>query len=226
MIVVAVPVKDLINAKQRLVPVLAPGERAALAHAMLRDVLRALTSSARVTERWVVTRDAAVETLARELGCRVVGESENRGHTAAVAAAQRRAVEAGARVFVTVPGDVPCVTASELDALVAGVADEPRAVAFAPSRSGLGTNGAALTPPDALPLTFGEPSFQAHLATARRAGFTPRVLPLAGLGLDVDAAPDLERLVADGPATESGRLVAGWSIGARVATVLSGGPAR
>ena len=225
MIVVAVPVKDLVNAKQRLVPVLAPPDRATLAAAMLRDVLRAL-SSARVTEVWVVTRDAAVSGLAREFGCRIVSESDNRGHTAAVAAAQRRAGDVGARIFVTVPGDVPCVGAGEIDALVAAVADEPRAVAFAPSRSGLGTNGAALTPPDALALTFGEPSFQAHLAVARHAGFTPRVLPLPGLALDIDTALDLQVLLADGPTTESARLVAGWSMGARVAAVLSGGPAR
>ncbi|PYM19773.1 MAG: 2-phospho-L-lactate guanylyltransferase [Candidatus Rokuibacteriota bacterium] len=225
MIVVAVPVKDLVNAKQRLVPVLAPAERAALAAAMLRDVLRAVFV-ARVTDVWVVTHDPEVERLARGFGCTIVTEVENRGHTAAVAAAQQRARDLGARVFVTVPGDVPGVTASEIDALVAAVAGEERAVAFAPSRSGRGTNGVALVPPDAMKLTFGEPSFQAHLATARRAGLVPRVLPLPGLALDVDAAPDLEALLAAPAMTESRRLVGTWPIGARVAAVATGGTAR
>jgi len=42
-----------------------------------------------------------------------------RGNTAAVAAAQAAAVGAGARLFATIPGDVPCVTAEEISALVA-----------------------------------------------------------------------------------------------------------
>jgi 2-phospho-L-lactate guanylyltransferase (CobY/MobA/RfbA family) len=33
---------------------------------------------------------------------------------------------------------------------------------------------------------------------------------LPGLGLDVDDADDLAALLATGPSTESGRLVAGW----------------
>ena len=43
--VVAVPVKDLVNAKQRLVRALSPWERMALARAMLHDVLRALVAA-------------------------------------------------------------------------------------------------------------------------------------------------------------------------------------
>jgi 2-phospho-L-lactate guanylyltransferase len=215
-IVVAVPVKDLVNAKQRLVRVLAPVERAALARAMLRDVLRALASS-RVDEVWVVTRDAEVMAIAHRFGCVVVPEDDNRGHTAAVARAQREAVQRGARAFATIPGDVPCVTADEIDALVAAVGTDARAVAFTPSRSGLGTNGVALAPPDALALRFGEPSFEAHLAAARACGLVPRVLPLAGLGLDVDDPTDLAALAAGGEVTESARLVATWSPGARLA---------
>src|SRR5262249_61097347 len=103
-------------------------------------------------------------------GGTVVAESENRGHTAAVADAQARARAARGAVFATIPGDVPCVTAAEIDALVTAAAAAP-AVALAPSRSGLGTNGVALSPPDALTLRFGEPSFDAHLAGARARGF-------------------------------------------------------
>jgi len=81
---------------------------------------------------------------------------------------------------------------------------------FVPSRSGLGTNGVALAPPDAMPLTFGEPSFARHLATARQRGLAPRVLSLPGLGLDVDAPEDLSALLAERSATETGRLVSSW----------------
>ena len=206
-LIVAVPVKDLMHAKQRLTSVLTPDERGELARAMLRDVLRAL-AGAHVDRVWVVTRDAAAAAIARELGAEPVPEAENRGHTAAVALAQAEATRRGARGFLTVPGDVPCVTADELGQIIEGVREG--APVFVPSRSGLGTNGVALAPPDAMPLTFGEPSFTRHLATARQRGLAPRVLSLPGLGLDVDAPEDLSALLAERSATETGRLVSSW----------------
>ena len=59
MIVCAVPVKDLVNAKQRLIKALAPDERMALARAMLRDVLHAL-GGAKLDAVWVITCDVEV----------------------------------------------------------------------------------------------------------------------------------------------------------------------
>jgi 2-phospho-L-lactate guanylyltransferase len=212
--VVAVPVKDLVNAKQRLVRALSADERMALARAMLHDVLRALVATP-LDARWIVTRDPDVTAAAREFGVDVVREAVNQGHTAAVAAAQAEAVRAGARVFATIPGDAPCVTADEILALVTRAA--VGAAVFAPSHSGLGTNGAALAPPGAMPLTFGEPSFDNHLAAARERGLVTHVLSLPGLGLDIDGPADLPLLLARGPATESGRLLARWSIAERLA---------
>ncbi len=214
--VVAVPVKDLVNAKQRLVGALSPAERMALARAMLHDVLRALVA-APVDGRWVITRDPEVAAIARESGAEVLREEVNRGHTAAVAAAQREAARIGARVFATIPGDTPCVTAEEIGTLVARAAGDPPAAVFTPSRSGLGTNGVALGPPDTMPLTFGEPSFDNHLRAARERGLVPHVLTLPGLGLDVDGPEDLASLMASGPTTDSGRLLARWSMGERLA---------
>jgi 2-phospho-L-lactate guanylyltransferase len=212
---VAVPVKDLSTAKQRLLPVLDPFERAALARAMLRDVLRAL-AGAGLDAVWVVTRDAEVMAIARALGADILPQAADEGHTAAVAHAQAHAARLGLRVFATIPGDVPCVTAAEVRALVAAATAPPPCAVFVPSASGRGTNGAALAPPAAMPLTFGEPSFANHLAAARRLGLTPRVVDLPGLGLDVDARDDLAALLSAGAHTESGRLLAGWRMAARL----------
>jgi 2-phospho-L-lactate guanylyltransferase len=214
MIVAAVPVKDLANAKQRLVGVLDAGQRRELARAMLGDVLGAL-SAAGLDRIWVVTREPEVAVVARALGAEPLVEADNRGHTAAVALAQAEAVRAGVDVFLTVPGDVPCLTAAEIRALLA-VVGAPPSVVFAPSRSGLGTNGVVLAPPAAMRLTFGEPSFANHLAAARTLGLLPRVVALPGLALDVDVADDLAALLAAGAATASGRLLAAWRVAAPV----------
>ena len=212
MILCAVPVKDLVNAKQRLVPALGPAERRALAGAMLRDVLGAL-GGAGLDAVWVVTRDREVFAIARRFGAEPLvppTEEQNSSHTAAVAFAQTEAARRRARVFLTLPGDVPCATAAEIREL-AGAAG-PGVPAFVPSRGGHGTNGVALVPPDPMPLKFGEPSFENHLDAARAGGLEPRVLRLRGLGLDVDAPDDLAALVVEAPGTESARLVRGWSL--------------
>lgn len=214
-LLLAVPVKDLVNAKQRLIPALSPVERRELARAMLEDVLDAAVAVLPGAVL-VVTADPEAQAVARALGAECLAESANRGHTAAVAFAQREAVARGAARFLTLPGDVPCVTAQEITTLRDALAEAP-GVVFVPSRSGLGTNAVLLAPPDAIPLTFGEPSFENHLKTARAAGLVPRVLELPGIGLDVDAPEDLPVLLERGAATRSARLLRGFPTGARSA---------
>lgn len=211
----AVPVKDLANAKQRLIPVLTADERRALAQIMLEDVLRAL-GAALPGSVVVVTADPEVIGLARRHGTACLIESANRGHSEAVAVAQREARALGAESFLTVPGDVPCVTADEIKAVL-GVLTGAPGVVFVPSVSGFGTNAAFLAPPDAMPLRFGEPSFDNHLEAARQRGLSPVTLNLPGLGLDIDTPEDLGLLLDRGPATRSATLLREWRIPARLA---------
>ena len=212
--VVAVPVKDLVNAKQRLIPFLSPSERSDLARAMLEDVLDAL-ARAQIGLVLVVTRDPSVEAVAKRHGASTLGEEANRGHTEAVAAAQRSALARGARRFLTIPGDVPCVTPAELCALADAPLETPGAL-FVPSLSGFGTNAALLAPPDSMPLKFGEPSFDNHLVAARAAGLRPLVRRLPGLGLDIDAPEDLVLLLDRGPSTRSAQLLASLEVPVRL----------
>jgi 2-phospho-L-lactate guanylyltransferase len=93
-LVAAVPVKDLVNAKQRLVPALSPRERRELARAMLEDVLEVMVA-ALPGSVLVITTDPEVQALARAGGAECLAESANRGHTAAVAFAQREAAAGG-----------------------------------------------------------------------------------------------------------------------------------
>jgi 2-phospho-L-lactate/phosphoenolpyruvate guanylyltransferase len=211
---IAVPVKDLVNAKQRLMPLLSGPERSDLARAMLEDVLVAL-GQARLGPVAVVTRDPEVEALALQHGAEILREQINRGHTEAVAQAQRAATARGADRFLTIPGDIPCTTARELAALGASLPDGGGA-ALVPSLSGFGTNAALLAPPDVMGLKFGEPSFENHLIAARAIGLQPVVLTLPGMGLDIDAPEDLALLLERGASTRSAALLVRLGVPARL----------
>ncbi len=204
--VVVVPAKDFAGAKQRLADALPAPARAALARAMLEDVLAAL-ASAPVDRVVVVTPDVEVAAVAERSGAMVVREPEGSGHTAAVERGIALCREWGAAVMLTVPGDVPCLTADEVARILAACGPAPAAV-FVPSRSGLGTNAACLAPPDAVPLRFGEPSFAAHLAAARARRIEPVVLSLPGAGLDIDRPEDLQALRDMGPGTRAAAALA------------------
>lgn len=215
MIVAALPVKDLANAKERLIPLLSPTERQTLARAMLEDVLSALRL-APLDQILVVTRDPDVMELARGFTASILEEEANLGHTEAVALAQHHAARAGADRFLTIPGDVPRVTAEEITMICRSAPSAPGAL-FVPSRSGLGTNGALLTPPEIMPLKFGEPSFQNHLSAARARGIEPVLLPLAGLGLDIDDPEDLRALIEYGGESRARRLLQDLGLARRLA---------
>jgi coenzyme F420-0:L-glutamate ligase/coenzyme F420-1:gamma-L-glutamate ligase len=190
--VAVVPAKEFTAAKQRLADALPAATRAALARAMLEDVLSALTE-APVDRIVVVTPDAEVATVAERWGATIVRETEGQGHTAAVARGAELVREWGGTVLLTVPGDLPCLTADEVRRILDACGTAPAAV-FVPSRSGVGTNAACLAPPDAVPLRFGEPSFADHLAAARARGIEPVVLHLPGAGLDIDRPEDVDAL--------------------------------
>ena len=203
--VAVVPAKEFTQAKQRLADALPAAARAALARAMLEDVLGAL-AQAPVDRTVVVTPDAEVASVAERWGAFVVREAEGHGHTAAVARGVALCREWGATVLLTVPGDLPCLTADEVRQILETCGVAPTAV-FVPSRSGVGTNAACLAPPDAVPLRFGEPSFADHLAAARARGIEPVVLRLSGAGLDIDRPEDLETLRREGPGTRAAAVL-------------------
>lgn len=184
----AVPVKEFAGAKQRLAPLLSPGQRARLAAAMFEDVLEAL-AVAPIAGILVNTADAAAAQLARRYGARVISEAAREGHTAAVAAMARLLAAEGAAGMLTLPGDIPLVTAAEIAQVLAAARPAP-SFTIVPARDERGSNAVLVAPPEVVPLRFGDDSFFPHLAAARGQGIEPVVVGAAGVGLDIDRAED------------------------------------
>jgi 2-phospho-L-lactate guanylyltransferase len=153
--------------------------RAALAHAMLADVVAACSA---VGPTYVVAPPGEAVT-----GAIVVPEGPRRGQGSAVQAALAAATAAGAVTPVlVVNADLPCVTPRDLLAL-AGAAPAG-GLAIAPAVDGT-TNALALAAPEVFAPVYGPGS------AARFAALGPsRLLELPDLMDDVDTAADLERL--------------------------------
>jgi 2-phospho-L-lactate guanylyltransferase len=201
-----VPVKELDRAKERLAPVLPPERRRALMLAMLEDVLAALTAAPALRGLAVVTVDAAARRLAARYGARIIVIGARDGHSGAVTAAARLLAAEGCPGMLTVPGDIPLVTPAEITQLLAAHRPSP-AFTITPSRDEKGSNAIICSPPDAVPLRFGEDSFFPHLRAAEACGIRPTVLRLPGIALDVDTPEDLASLTLVTAATRAHALL-------------------
>jgi 2-phospho-L-lactate guanylyltransferase len=154
----------------------------------------------------------------------VLAEDSNRGQTAAVEAAAGLLAGEGAEAMMTVPGDVPLATAAEFGRLLAGHAPGP-AMSIVPARDERGSNCIVCSPPTAVPLRFGNDSFLPHLAAARGLGIEPRIVPLPGLGLDIDTPDDLAELLARPGTTRSQAFLLESGIADRLAAPAQAVPA-
>jgi 2-phospho-L-lactate guanylyltransferase len=209
------PVKDLAHAKQRLAGVLDAAERQGLFAAMLEDVLAALAASEGLAGILVVTREPQARDLAARYGAGVLIEATSRGHTAASTLGAAALAKEGAVGMVQVPADIPLVTAKDVDAVLHAHAQAP-SVTLAPSRDRRGSNAVACSPPDLLPLRFGDDSFFPHLECARSLGVEPAIVERPGLALDVDTPADLAAFLATPSATRAYAYLMQSGIAARL----------
>lgn len=199
---IVIPVKDTRFSKQRLADMLSAGERQALAHAMLEDVLDAVAALREVVAVALVTVDPFAMSLARRHGYRIIEEGAHDGHTGAVDGGRRVLAGEGAGGILTMPGDIPLVTAAEIGEVV-GAHDPARGFTIVPAHDRQGSNAVACSPPEAVALRFGSDSFYPHLEAARLAGIEPRVMEFAGIATDVDTPEDADRLLRCDPGRRS-----------------------
>jgi 2-phospho-L-lactate guanylyltransferase len=202
-----IPAKERDQAKERLAPLLPPDMRQALAAAMLEDVLTALAAVAGLAGLIVVTVDPSARRLALRYGARIIEHGARDGHTGAVTAASRLLAAERRAGMLTVPGDIPLVTAAEIGQVIAAHNPAP-SFTIVPSHDEGGSNAILLSPPDAVPLRFGVDSFFPHLRAAEAQGIHPTVLRLPGIALDIDNPEDLAALARQPSPTRTHALLA------------------
>jgi 2-phospho-L-lactate/phosphoenolpyruvate guanylyltransferase len=207
-VVAIVPIRSLSGAKTRLGEPLDPEERQDFVLAMLGRTVEAALGASRLARVVVVSMDDDLLARARGMGAATVLQKTD-GLNEGLDEARSEAT-GDATAIVVLPADLPGVAAAAIDRIAEAAElarrDEPGrpVVVLVPDRHGKGTNALLLSPPDAIPFSFGEASRRRHERAAQLCGAT--YLELDGpLAFDVDTAEDLLEADRLGLDHEAGR---------------------
>lgn len=194
-LVAVVPLRSPGDGKTRLAPALGRDTRAALAGAMLADVVAALRGAD--VHVVVAAGGPAAAAAASALRADVVMDGPGVHSLDAAVEHARRHLEPLSALLV-VQADLPTLTPDDVRALLTS----PAEVVLAPTDDG-GTSALLRRPAGVIPTAYGPGSARAHRRLAREAGLQPRVVRRPGLQRDVDVLSDLHALGIDevGPAT-------------------------
>lgn len=211
---ILIPVKNKLNAKQRLAPLLSAEERFRFAQAMLEDVLDAVAAVPERPPVSLVTGDDRARELAARHGFAIIEDRDDAGETAAIEMATRVCAERGDPWTLVIPGDAPLAATEEIS-LVLRLAPRTGTV-LASDHKNLGSNAVLRAPADLFPLRFGDHSYAPHLRAAQATGLPVIQLRLGGLGLDIDRAEDAQLLLAAPGDTRAQKLLRSWNVERRL----------
>jgi 2-phospho-L-lactate/phosphoenolpyruvate guanylyltransferase len=187
LIVAVIPLKRLAEAKSRLAPGLDPQDRARLAVSLAERAIAALRDSGAIDRVALATPEHG---LSETLGVESV--TDRGSLNASLAEGVRWAARIGASRLLILPADLAHLDAQDVRSLVHALPEGP-GIAICPTVDG-GTGALLLDPPDAIPPSFGEGSFQRHVNLARDRGFHPHVVERRGFSFDVDTIADLDAM--------------------------------
>lgn len=208
-----IPVKGFGNAKQRLGPLLDGADRELFAEVMFRDVLKQVLKAQGLAETFVVTGDAKVAEIAKNLGAQLIREKVERGETDAVDFARLELKQSGREAVLVIPGDLPLVRSADIEEVLAQI---PNGASFpfallVPSHDRMGTNALLLAPPDIIKLRFGYDSFSYHMSEVSARGLPVRFIENEHIALDIDEPKDLQQFLSfgfeDGESTRTARAM-------------------
>jgi len=190
-----VPLKDRSAAKSRLSTILDEESRRELAKGLAENVLDALTNADEITGICVVTDDHHLSNLATAYGVEVMADPQ-KGLNPAVSFGLRQLAERGVEQCLILHGDLPLVSASDVDGLIRShrrqlEATKGEAIGLVACKNGQGTNALILRPASQFPLHYGKDSFRRHLDEAEKAGVQPVILEQPLIALDIDTPEDL-----------------------------------
>src|SRR5947209_2006447 len=185
MIVAAIPLKRLSEAKSRLAGHLLDEERTRLVTDLVERTVTVLRTCSTIECVALATPETQ---LGERLGVEVLPDrgSLNR----AIEDAQRWATTKGADALLVVPADLPLLNAGDIECLLSSMPPRP-SLTIAPTRDG-GTGGLLLCPPDVVSPAYGPQSFTHHRSRGEGAGAALKIVLREGFAAEMDTIEDLK----------------------------------
>lgn len=199
------PLKDFVQAKQRLAGSLTVSERRGLFHAMVEDVLTVMARYSGFKRVVLLSDDPAAQLLAEHYGVDCWSERAFgvEGLNAVVTAALAKMLEIEGRdccSAMIVHGDLPLLSQAELDELFVRhrqlTVKQNNGVSIATDSHQCGSNIVVCHPAQAPTLAYGPTSCADHYRDSERLGLPVQVLKLPGIAQDIDTREDLLALIA------------------------------
>ena len=181
-----IPMKSLAESKSRLAPTLDSRQRAALSLGLLDLVLSAAVASS-LDRVIVLGGDEDVRSMASGRGAEWMSDTGGGLNRELIAALGRLSAAGMASVYI--PGDLPLLTASDVEALIE-TSRGGELLTLCPAAEDAGTNGLVVPANSPFRPTLGQDSFARHLRAAE--GLPHAVCHAPGFGLDLDSMADLE----------------------------------
>lgn len=205
-IFVVIPVKHHARAKLRMSSLLSGQERARLAAAMFEDVIRALKPLSRDIGCAVLTNDASAAARTRELGWRLLPETEQITESASVDRACRALESDGVEAVLRLPADIPLVRVGDIEGILSSPSPAGTAI-LVPSADGTGTNAVLRSPPTLFPSRFGLNSLVLHQQEGARVQAALRLVANGRIALDLDEPLDVLKFMEVPSSTETRDLL-------------------
>ena len=187
-----IPVRSWRDGKQRLAPVLADEQRAALVQRLLAHTLEQATAFPGASRTLVVTACAEVSAWVGSLGIGVLRETSPGGLNNALRQAQDAVMALGASRMLVVSSDLPLLVGNDLRRLANAASHD--VLAIAPDRADQGTNAMCLPVSCRFDFAFGPDSFARHCECAQMLGMERVIVRSPGLAFDVDLPIHLSEL--------------------------------
>lgn len=193
---IIIPFRSMTEGKSRLSPVLSQREREQLNRNMLEGVLLAALDVEQHPQVLVVSPDESALREVRMIDSRIdtlFQESHVVGLNGALEMATDVAIDAGSRMVVVAPADLPLIRGADIENLLRR--DAP--VVIAPDRHRKGTNGLMQRIDATLGnfrYQFGIDSYHLHQEESHRLGFDAVTAVSLGTSFDLDTPGDLEHL--------------------------------
>lgn len=194
---VILPLKTIKTSNSRLTPILSPTERQQLSLSMLEDVLDVLRDAPDIGGLLVITSCPIINRYVGKLDVTLLEEGNQPELNSAIIKAVQFLRNRGIRKFFTIPGDVPLLNVSEVNQLTKCVRSN-QGLTLVPSHDGVGTNSIGSSIPILISTQFGNNSLSTHRRIAEARGLSVDVVPLSGLGFDIDWPSDLVQLASKG----------------------------